>query len=191
MKRIAWIVMACLALVSTSRADTVSAYLTQTASGVEADYEANDDPLMVFKFEQYSVTNIFKGKPAIPNLEDSDARNFKSAIKGGASVGPNFAGEYTIVQHGCGTCCDGFFIVNARTGKVYKRPFVITCHYHEGVPGYGLVALDFRLDSKLLIVRGARDEKGGGEYYYVWENDELKLIKALESLHKDKLPPIK
>lgn len=148
--------------------------------GLHLPCMAGDEPIMAVRYEQYPVKNFFKGKPAVPRLEDPDARLFKTAIRRGATSGPNFAGEYTIVEHGCGACCNGFFIVNARTGKVYKRPFYITCHYLEGVPGYGLVGLDFRLDSKLLIVRGARDERGGGEYYYLWENDHLKFLKSLE-----------
>jgi hypothetical protein len=143
---------------------------------------ADDEPLMAFKFEQYPVKIIFKGKPVVPILIDKDAKRYRTAIRRGATDGPNFAGEYTIVTHGCGTCCNGFFMVNARTGKVYKRPFIVACHYKEGVPGYGLVGLDYRLDSKLLIVRGSKDEKGGGEYYYIWEKDQLKLLKSIEEV---------
>jgi hypothetical protein len=141
---------------------------------------ADDEPLMAIQYEQYPVKNIFKGKPALPQLKNPDARFYRTAIRRSAASGPNFAGEYTIIEHGCGCCCVGFFIVNARTGKVYKRPFGLSCHYKEGVPGYGLVGLDFRIDSKLLIARGARNEQGGGEYYYVWENDNLKLLKSFE-----------
>lgn len=143
---------------------------------------ADDGPMMAIRFEQYPSKNIFKGKPAPPKLEKPDARQFRTAIRRQAVNGPDFAGEYTIVEHGCGACCKGFFIVNARTGKVYKRPFYITCHYKEGVPAYGYVGLDYRLDSKLLIVSGARDEQGGGEYYYLWENDHLKLLKSFEGI---------
>ena len=143
---------------------------------------ADDDSLMVLIFEQYPVKNIYKGKTATPILKDKDAKLYRTAIREGSIDGPNFAGEFTIVTYGCGACCKGFFIVSARTGKVYKRPFFVTCHYIEGVPGDGLADLDYRLDSKLLIVTGARDGKDGGEYYYLWEKDHLKLVKSVEEV---------
>jgi len=143
---------------------------------------ADDEPLMALKFEQYPAKKIYKGKPAPPILKDKNAKLYKTSIREGATDGPNFAGEYTIVTHGCGACCNGFFIVSARTGKVYKRPFIVACHYEKGVPGYGVAELNYQLDSKLLIVRGSRDDKGGGEYYYLWEKDQLKLLKSLEKV---------
>ena len=143
---------------------------------------ADDEPMIAIRYEQYPVKNIFKGKPVAPRLEDHDARNFRTVIRDGATNGPNFAGEYTIIEHGCGTCCIGFFIVNARTGKVYKRPFYIECHYKEGVPANGLVALDYRLDSKLLIISGVPGKRSGGVYYYLWENDHLRLLKSFEEI---------
>ena len=135
---------------------------------------------MAVKFEQYPVTNIYRGKPLKPRLESREARRFRTVIREGASAGTNFAGEFTIVSYGCGSCCDAFFIVNARTGKVYSPPFYVSCHFKEGVPGYASAVYEYRLNSKLLIVQGARNEIGGGEYYYLWENNKLKLLKSLE-----------
>jgi hypothetical protein len=62
---------------------------------------AHDEPLMAVQCEQY-VRDICKGKPALPQLGDPDARLYKTAIRRGAASGPNFAGEYTVVGHGCG-----------------------------------------------------------------------------------------
>ena len=142
--------------------------------------KAGDEPMMVLKFEDYPVKAVYRGKPAAPRLDHAGAKRYRTAIRQWAAQGPNFAGELTIAEHGCGTCCKGFFIVNARTGTVYPRTFGVACHYKDEVPGYGLVALDHRVDSNLLIVRGARNEKGGGEYYYLWQGGRLKLLKALE-----------
>jgi hypothetical protein len=32
----------------------------------------------------------------------------------------------------------------------------------------------------LIIIRGSRNEKGWGTYYYKWEKNKLKLIRAIE-----------
>jgi len=141
-----------------------------------------DEPLMALRFEDYPAKHIFQGKPVQPLLDEPRTKRFKTAIRAAAARGADFAGEFAIATHGCGTCCKGFFIVNARTGKVYVPPFYLACHYKEGVPAYGFVDLEYQLDSELLIARGARNEKGGGEYYYRWQDGELKLLKALEEV---------
>ena len=58
----------------------------------------------ITRFEDYPVTAIFKGTPALPKLRLGD-RLFRTRIRKGAAKGPNFAGHYTIADWGCGTRC--------------------------------------------------------------------------------------
>jgi hypothetical protein len=84
----------------------VFAVALMCGAGESAAFSAEsavDDPQQAVKFEQYPVTNIFKGKSARPRLNNSEAWHFRTTIREGASTGSNFAGQYTIVQLGCGT----------------------------------------------------------------------------------------
>jgi hypothetical protein len=45
--------------------------------------------------------------------------------------------------------------------------------------------IEFRRDSRLLVVRGSRNEAGNGTYYYVLEKDDFKLVKAVEKAAKN------
>lgn len=148
--------------------------------------EENNKPRLAIQYEQLPTQKIFKGNPVTPKLKNATTRRYRTVILEGAKKGPNFAGEYTIVEYGCGSCCNAFFIVNARTGKVFIPPFFTTCHYEEGVPGYGNTGLGFHINSNLLVATGARNERGGGEYYYIWKNDRLSLLKALEERSNNK-----
>src|ERR1700743_182434 len=85
-----------------------------------------------FPFSQYSVTSIFKGAPAKPQLTSETARRFRTVISEGANKGPNFAGHYTVVTWGCGADCASFAIVDALTGKVFDPRFAVSFENTEG-----------------------------------------------------------
>ncbi len=152
------------------------------------------------RFEDYPVETVFKGKPALPVLEAPEELKFKAVIADGVSKGwgvfdgttgkefrrpgPNFAGQYIIVNFGCGetqSLCLGAAIVDAKTGRVYRPP----TPQIGGVPWrscFGVMArslaphpaasfhnfrlklpLAFRLNSRLLITdtcEGVRTEGG-------------------------------
>jgi hypothetical protein len=98
-------------------------------------------------------------------------------IREGAREGPNFAGHYTIVQWGCGAGCVQFAVVDAKTGAVFMPPFYVGPRaFVEGQTGEPEEPLQFRADSKLLIVSGSRNEKGEGVYYYRWDKGRLMLV---------------
>jgi hypothetical protein len=132
------------------------------------------DPLPNPPFEEYSVVDSFKGRPAPVDLSsDPKARRYRTMLREGAAEGPNFAGHYTVVTWGCGTECQVHSIVDARTGRVYMFPFVT---------GYDLA---FRRDSRLLVA-DAVDECldpqliGPDEStWYVWNEHTLKRIGAV------------
>jgi hypothetical protein len=119
----------------------------------------------------------FEGKPAPVKLLTPQARKYRTMLKDGAKDGPNFAGRYTVAQWGCGGGCVQFAIIDAKTGDVYFPPFYVSIvagpdEKMDQIPE----PLQFKPDSKLLIVTGARNEKGGAVYYYKWDNNRLALI---------------
>src|SRR5262249_28514698 len=128
-------------------------------------------------FADFPAPDRFQGKPAPVKLVTRQARMYRTMLRDSAKDGPNFAGRYTIGQWGCGGGCVQFAIIDAKTGEVYFPPFYVSIvagpeEKMEDIPE----PLQFKPDSKLLIVTGARNEKGGGVYYYKWENNRLALI---------------
>jgi len=127
-------------------------------------------------FHQYAINlgDSYDGKIAEVDLNSHPkAEMFKTALREGVKNGPNFAFYYTVVTWGCGTECQSFTIVDVRDGKVY---------FPDVGSRWGI---DFEEDGKLLITNPVKNiyETGGQDLdmsseYYVWEDNQLTLIKA-------------
>jgi hypothetical protein len=128
--------------------------------------------------EDFAVTNVFKGKPAVVNLSSHpQARRYRTVLRQQAAEGPDFAGHYKIVIWGCGTSCAAFAIVDSQSGQVYfppELPFVTYTDWHGDDFG-----LRFRIDSRLLVLHGTpQEESRVGTFYYVWQTNTLTLIRS-------------
>src|ERR1043165_4885065 len=86
----------------------------------------------------------------------------------------NFAGHYIVCggYTDCGTGCITVSIVDARNGKVFELPFTISdcCGDHglglmNNIPGRDL-RIEYKKKSKLLVIRGSRNENDFGTYFY-------------------------
>lgn len=131
------------------------------------------------RFEDFPVSEKFTGKPVTVKILSRDARRYRTVIREGAREGPNFAGHYTIVTWGCGAGCVQFAIVDAKTGAVYSPRFYVAARMHfDEETQQPDEPLQFRIDSKLLIVSGSPNEKNEGIYYYSWNGRRLALIKS-------------
>jgi hypothetical protein len=129
------------------------------------------------RFEEFRVSEMFKRKTASVKLASPQARMFRTMLRVNAKEGVNFAGHYIVATWGCGSDCHSLAIIDARTGNVYFTPSLLSVigqRYQEED------RLQFRKDSRLLIVAGARNEEGSGRYFYVWKNNRLKLIRVVE-----------
>jgi hypothetical protein len=158
---------------------TILAVILLTSSASLAVENQGTPPAETPRFADYPVrqSERFKGKPAAVKLTSAQARRYRTMIREGALEAPNFAGHYTIVQWGCGAGCVQFAVVNAKTGAVFMPPFSVGPRaLVEGQTGEPDEPLQFRVDSKLLIVSGSRNEKGEGIYYYKWDKDRLALV---------------
>ncbi len=135
-------------------------------------------PVWTFRFEDYAVTNIFKGNPAPPVLATKDHRLYRTMIRQGAAKGANFAGHYTVAEWGCGSSCVSLVVVDAMTGHVYDPPFrVLTMDSATNPRNYhGPV---YQLKSRLFIADGCpdEDEKRCGTSYYEWKDNRLRLLR--------------
>jgi hypothetical protein len=129
-------------------------------------------------FQNFAVTNVFRGKPAEVDLSSHPrARLFRTQLRLQTAEGANFAGHYRLAQWGRGSSCAEFAIVDCKTGKVYfspELPFVTWVGWEGADDG-----LHFRLDSRLIILKGSPlEEPKKGTFYLLWENDKLKLIRS-------------
>ena len=131
-------------------------------------------------FQDFAVESRLAGPAATPNVSSGQAHRYRTILRREGLNPPNFAGEYRIVTWGCGTCCNEFAILNQRTGNVFFPPFAVACKFPDDSEYGGQVGIDFELDSRLLIITGAKNERGGGRYFYEWTGKRLKLLLALE-----------
>jgi hypothetical protein len=130
------------------------------------------------RYQDFSITNIFKGKPAAVDLSSHpQARTYRTQLRRQAAEGPNFAGHYKIAIWGCGSSCQAFAIVDSQTGRVYFPPDLPFVSY---VTWYGDdFGLQFRLDSRLLVLHGSpKEEPIVGTFYYLWQTNTLTLIRS-------------
>jgi hypothetical protein len=158
------------------------------------------------KFKDFPAAEVFSGEPVKPILRTSEERRYRTVISRGVTKswgvedgisgvelgvpGPSFAGHYVIVTWGCGSPCLMAAIVDLKTGQIFPPPF----HHGPGryfqVPwAFPMKALEYRLDSRLLIANICESEKVSrvegrlsyqslrcGAHYFVMSDDGLKLI---------------
>jgi len=113
---------------------------------------------------------------------DAGARAFRTRLSHAFRGGVNFAGHYIVAGWGCGTGCISGAIIDSRTGKVFwPLPLYALAVWYAG-DSYIEKPVEFRRNSRLLVIRGSPGVKDGdpekpnGEYYYEWTGRELRQI---------------
>lgn len=129
-------------------------------------------PITSPPFARYAAQDTFAGTPAAVNLRSNPrASLYRTNLREGAKVGPNFAGHFTLLMWGCGgTDCATLAIIDARTGRVYFAPFYV---YAE---------VSYQRTSRLLVVdpftswMTEADRAGPRfQYQYLWDGERLVL----------------
>jgi hypothetical protein len=115
---------------------------------------------------------------------DETLSAFGRRIRREAGKQPNFAGKYSLVLWSCGFICSGGAIVDVKTRELHWLPF-ITAGQCVSVPG---TLVDFRPDSRLLIVRGqigtpnpsgpTYTESDCGIFKFEWTGGRFQQIQA-------------
>ncbi|KAE8758700.1 MULTISPECIES: hypothetical protein [Paraburkholderia] len=132
------------------------------------------------RFEDFAVSDTFAGKAAKVRLVSADDKEYATRIREASRQKPNFAGHYVLASWGCGASCVSTVAIDAKTGRVTWLPFTVCC-WDVDVQE----PIEFRRDSRLLVVHGSRNEAGSGTYYYALDKDEFKLVKAVEKAAKN------
>lgn len=101
------------------------------------------------KPSQLPVYRIYSGPINAPDFSSADAsvRSFRTRIASAIEGGPTFAGEFAVVEIGCGTACSIAFAANVRTGEVFRLPL--------GGEENLYLNLKYQLDSRLFVAQWA------------------------------------
>ena len=111
-----------------------------------------------------------------------DDRNFRTRLREASKEKPNFAGRYILTAWGCGTSCLMGAVIDAKTGRVHWWNFTICCWTSTDD---NFKPIEFRLNSKLIVFSGARNEKEGdeGAHFYKFENGRFVHLRSFRSVH--------
>jgi hypothetical protein len=112
----------------------------------------------------------YTGPFAKARLTDVKSRQYAAHLRS-AEKGPvNFAGSGMLAMWGCGASCIMAASVDAKTGNVAWLPFTVCC-WSTNISE----PLEFRADSRLLVVHGSRDETGPGSavHYYTFDGKKF------------------
>jgi hypothetical protein len=151
------------------------------------------------RFEDYPVTEIFTGTPAVPILSTPETKRYRTRIRNGVSTGsdvwigssksprkaagPNFAGNYFVIRWGCGSQCVMMATVDAKTGAVYEPPLSRKGSLYVPLDNLSDMEVDLRPNSSLLILRNAcgdfETRDSCGTYYFNWKNNRFALVKFI------------
>jgi hypothetical protein len=146
------------------------------------------------RFEDYPASKIFQGEPATPLFATSEQRLYRTRIREGTAFGigaesdgnvlpgpVNFAGHYIIITFGCGSPCTLMAIVDALTGKIYNSPMASDLQMSTLGGGPWLPAVEYRQNSKLMIMRPCPALAPGPVYthYFVWEGNRWSLVRKV------------
>ena len=139
--------------------------------------------LSVDVFQEHAVSLTQESaRPAPPNVKSGRAYLYRTVIKQGAKLGPNFADHYTIIRIGCGAATTCLAIVDTKTGNVYFPPKLNSVEALLVDTGkINVDTLNYRRDSRILVVVGSPNEKIGraGISYYTWQSEKLNLIRFI------------
>jgi len=140
---------------------------------------------MIPRFEDYPVTEVWRGIPAPVKLGTPAEHMFRTELKTAAKEPPNFAGHYRVTQWGCGTRCAAGALIDLTTGDVFSLPRSLNRsgweHWIFCASMYDKGGIDSRPDSRILVVRcGAQaDDQGNNtpdSYYFLWEQNHFRLL---------------
>jgi hypothetical protein len=106
---------------------------------------------------------IYTGKRVEVRLIDKPSRQYARILRTASHRPTNFAGRYVLASWGCGASCVMAAAVDAKTGAVAWLPFTVCCWAPDI-----LEPMEYRLESRLLVVHGSINESGAASdvHYY-------------------------
>lgn len=133
----------------------------------------------------FPVERVYRGKTAKPDFAGKNAhfRDFRTRIREGMAGGPGFAGEFSVIQFGCGTGCSAVIVASNKTGQPYSFP--------RGGEDNMYLTLKYQLDSRLMVAQWGSYDSGKCimEYFDfangIWSEISKREIGPLDACYKD------
>ncbi|GEM_PF-5574852 len=126
------------------------------------------------QFEDYAVTAIFSGTPTKVNYTSNPtAGKYRTRLNKGVKNGANFAGHYSVVEIGCGSNCQNYWIIDVENGKIFE---FMQLKSQRGAT--------YKINSKLFIADKQPEISPSADdptttvpiRYFVFENNALKMV---------------
>jgi hypothetical protein len=133
------------------------------------------------RFEDFPASGGEGGGQAKVILHDAKSRQYATMLREAAGRKPNFAGHYVFASWGCGASCIMSAAIDTKTGVVVWLPFTVCC-WDVSVAE----PIEFRLNSRLLIVHGSRNETGSGVYFYAFDGHDFVMIESKEDAGRER-----
>ena len=134
------------------------------------------DGQVVPSFEKYPAKAI-KKKSTLPKLNGDGelASRYRTRILAAMKLGPNFAGQFTMVEIGCGTASLNYLVANSATGRVALFPIGTNS-------GQTIMGIDYRSNSKLVVVDWMNYPNGACySETLAWEDSGIRLISKMKT----------
>jgi hypothetical protein len=132
------------------------------------------------QFKDFPANGQYAGKNA-PVIITGKDRMYRTRLREAAQEQPNFAGHYILTTWGCGAECLTGAVIDANTGKVYWLPDTICC-WNEIERDGSFTPVVFRLNSRLIVFTGLRNEREGdqGAHYYKFDGARFRFIRTIK-----------
>jgi hypothetical protein len=164
----------------------ISAIAVLIHGATAANAQQPPDYVRAHRFEDYPIPVEKVSPPAQPDVSSSDAHLFRTQLRRAARQPVNFAGHLRVAAWGCGTCCQGFGIVDLKNGQVFMPGFVVGCGCPMDRPPCEGAGIYSRKDSALLILIGiGPKESTCGVYYYLWKAGTLEYLGAEDEIKSE------
>lgn len=138
-------------------------------------------------FSDFPASRRYSGRSATVLLPGPEERMFRTRLREIGAGPVAFAGDHAFDCFGSGTSNLVCAAVNKRTGAVIWAPGAI---YHgmdaRSFDDPGFQAVEYRVDSRMLILRGMVNETNpNGDHYYELRDGAFHLIRTIPKPYKE------
>lgn len=176
----ALIVSAIMLLAACSQSTAQSAAPSEPASSTEQAIELSATTVAELQTADFAAypAEAYAGERHMPDFNGAQRgfRVYRTLLSQGAAQGPNFAGQFALVQIGCGAGCNATYQINLATGGITEITFARS-----------VVDIQNRVDSALLKARwfiapAALNGQWKCHYEnYVWRDGQLTSLGQAET----------